>query len=85
MVARRTLFFPGIEVLKWLINHKDTHKCLINDENGGFVRVFLPVEVHKHYKLRYPEEWLNTNFMVKFYECHDTSRVMASWWRDYKK
>jgi hypothetical protein len=23
--------------------------------------------------------------MVKFYECHDTNRVMASWWREDKK
>jgi hypothetical protein len=78
MVARRTLVFPCIEVLKWLINHKYTHKCLINDDNGGCVGVFLLVEVQKYYKLRDPEEWLNTNFMVKFYECHDTSQVMVS-------
>jgi hypothetical protein len=85
MVARRTPIFPCIEVLKWLIDHTDTHKCLINDDNGGCVRVFLPVEVQKYYKLRDPEERLNTDFVVKFYECHDTSRVMASWWREDKK
>jgi hypothetical protein len=85
MVSRRTLVFPCIEVLKWLINHTDTHKCLINDGNGGWVGVFLLVEVQKYYKLRDPKEWLNTNFMVNFYEFHDTSQVMASWWRDDKK
>jgi hypothetical protein len=85
MVARRTLVFPCIEVLKWLIDHTDTHKCLINDDNGGCVRVFLPVEVQKYYKLRDPEERLNTDFVMKFYEHHDTSRVMASWWREDKK
>jgi hypothetical protein len=37
MVARKTPIFPYIEVLKWLIDHTDTHKCLINDENGGCV------------------------------------------------
>jgi hypothetical protein len=47
--------------------------------------VFLLVEVQKYYKLRDPEEHLNTDFMVKFYEHHDTSRVMASWWREDKK
>jgi hypothetical protein len=47
--------------------------------------VFLPVEVHKYYKLRDPEERLNTDFMVNLYECHDTNRVMASWWREDKK
>jgi hypothetical protein len=25
---------------------------------------------------------LNTNFVVKFYEFHDTSRLMASWWKE---
>jgi hypothetical protein len=73
MVARRTPVFPCVELLKWLIDHTDTQKCLINDDNGGCVRVFLPMEVHKYYKLRDPEERLNTNFIVKFYECHDTS------------
>jgi hypothetical protein len=85
MVARRTPIFPCIEVLKWLIDHTETQKCLINDDNGGCFRVFLLVEVHKYYKLRDPEEQLNIYFMVKIYECHDTSRVIASWWREDKK
>jgi hypothetical protein len=72
MVASKTPIFPSIEVLKWFINHTDTHKCLINDENGGCVGVFLPVEVQKYYKLRDLEERLNTYFFVKFYERHDT-------------
>jgi hypothetical protein len=42
MVASQTLVFPCIELLKWLIDHTDAHKCLINDDNGGCVRVFLP-------------------------------------------
>jgi hypothetical protein len=43
------------------------------------------VEVQKYYKLRDPEGRLNTNFIIKFYECHDTNRVMVSWWREDKK
>jgi hypothetical protein len=43
------------------------------------------VEVQKYYKLRDPEERLNTDFVVKLYERHDTSRVMASWWREDNK
>jgi hypothetical protein len=78
MVVRRTPVFPCIEVLKWLIDHTNTHKFFINDDNGGCVRVFLLVEVQKYYKLRDPEEWLNTYFFVKFYERNDTSRMMAS-------
>jgi hypothetical protein len=85
MVASKTPIFPCIEVLKWLINHTDTQKILINDDNGGCVGVFLLVEVHKYYKLRDPEEWLNTNFVVKFYKCQDTRRVMASWWMEDNK
>jgi hypothetical protein len=85
MVARRTPVFPYIELLKWLIDHTDTQKCLINDNNGECVRVFLPVEVQKYYKLRDPEERLNTDFIIKLYEHHDTSQVMASWWREDKK
>jgi hypothetical protein len=52
MVASRTSVFPCIDVMEWLIDHTDDHKCLINDVNGGFVRVFLPTEVQKYYKLR---------------------------------
>jgi hypothetical protein len=41
--------------------------------------------VHNYYKLREPEEQLNTDFVLSFYEKHDTSKVMASWWREDKK
>jgi hypothetical protein len=68
MVAWKTPIFPCIEVLKWLIDHTNKHKFLINDENGGCVGVFLPIEVHKYYKIRDPEEQLNTDFVVKFYD-----------------
>jgi len=46
---------------------------------------FSPTEVQKYYKFRDPEERLNTNFVVKFYEFHDRSRLMASWWKEDKK
>jgi hypothetical protein len=42
------------------------------------------VEVQNYYKLREPEEWLNTDFVLSFYEKHDTSKIMASWWREDK-
>jgi hypothetical protein len=45
MMVRITLVFPYIEVLKWVIDHTDTHKCFINDESGGCVVVLLPMEV----------------------------------------
>jgi hypothetical protein len=51
MVVIRTLVFPYIELLKWLIDHINTQKCLINDDNGGCVMVFLPIEVQKYYKI----------------------------------
>ena len=45
-----------VKFLKWLIEYTNTQKCLINDDNGGYVGVFLPVDVQKYYKLRDPEE-----------------------------
>jgi hypothetical protein len=85
MVVSRTLVFPCIELLKWLIDHSDAQKCVINDDNGQIIGVFLPVEVQKYYKLREPDERLNKDFVVKFYQKHDTSKIMASWWREDKK
>jgi hypothetical protein len=56
MVVSITPIFPCIKVLKWLINHTDGHKCLINDENSGCIGFFLPTEVQEYYKLRDLEE-----------------------------
>jgi hypothetical protein len=58
MVSCITLIFPCIEVLKWLIDHTDMQKFLINDENSGCVGFFLPTEVQKYYKIKDPEERL---------------------------
>jgi hypothetical protein len=85
MVSCRTPIFPYINTLSWTINHTDMQKFLINDENGRCVEVFLPIEVQKYYKIKDLEEWLNTDFVVKFYEFHDTNRLMASWWKEDKK
>jgi hypothetical protein len=52
---------------------------------AGTPDFFISIEVHKYYKLRDPEEQINMDFMVKFYELHDTTRFMASWWREDKK
>jgi hypothetical protein len=46
--------------------------------------VFLPVEVQKYYKFIDPEERLNKDFVVKFYEFHDASTLLASWWKEDK-
>jgi hypothetical protein len=43
MVASKTLVFPCIELLKWLIDHTDAQRFLINNDNGGCVGVFLLV------------------------------------------
>jgi hypothetical protein len=85
MVASRTPIFPCIELLKWLIDHMDTQFFFINDVNGECIRVFLLEELQSYYKLRDPEERMNTDFIVRFYERHDTGQVMASWWREDKK
>jgi len=85
MVSCRTPVFPCIDTLSWIIDHTYAQKCLINDENGGCVRVFLPTKVQKYYKIRNSKERLNTYFMVMFYEFHDTNRLMDSWWKEDKK
>jgi hypothetical protein len=85
MVASRTLVFLCIEILKWLIDHTNSHKCLINDDNGGCIGVFLPSKVQIYYKLRELEETLNTNFVLSFYASHDTNKIMVSWWREDEK
>jgi len=35
-------------------------KCIINNENGKCVGVFILIEVQKYYKLEDPKERLNT-------------------------
>jgi hypothetical protein len=42
MVASRSPVFPCIDLLKWIIDHVDAQKCLINDDNSEFIEVFLP-------------------------------------------
>jgi len=84
MVARRTPIFPCVELFKWLIEHTDTQRCFINDDNGECVEVFLQVEVQNYYNLRDSDESMKTDFFVIFYEKHNTNKVMASWWREDK-
>jgi hypothetical protein len=85
MVASRSLVFPCIELLKWLIDHVDAQKCLINDDNGECVDDFLPSEFQSYYKLREFKEKLSTDYVLSFYASRDTSKIMASWWREDKK
>jgi hypothetical protein len=84
MVVRRTPIFPCIEFLKWLIDHTNTQRCFINEDNGECVEVFLLVEVKNYYKLRELEEQMNIDFVIIFYAKHDTNKLMASWWREDK-
>jgi hypothetical protein len=85
MVARRSPIFPCIELLKWIIDHNDAQKCLINDDNDKCVRVFLLSEVHSYYKLKDSKLKLSTNFILSFYASHNTNKIMLSWWREDKK
>jgi hypothetical protein len=43
------------------------------------------MEVIKYYKLRELGGQLNTNFMVKFYEQHNTNQLLESWWKEDTK
>jgi len=78
MVASRTVVFLCVETLELIINHTNVKKCLINNVNDQCVGVFFPLEVSKYYKLKELEFRLNTDLMVKFYEHHNTSQLLAS-------
>jgi hypothetical protein len=45
----------------------------------------LPTKVSAYYKLKDVEVRMNKDFVVDFYECHNTSLLLASWWREDKK
>jgi hypothetical protein len=85
MVASRSPVFPCIELLNWIIDHTDAQQCLINDDNGECVGVFLPLEVHSYYKIKDSKLKLSTDFILSFYASHHTSKIMSSWWREDKK
>jgi hypothetical protein len=85
MVASRTPILPCIETLEWIIHHTNVEKCLINNVDEDCVGILLPVEVRKYYKLREPEVRLNTDFVVEFYNHHNTGQLLASWWKEDKK
>jgi hypothetical protein len=85
MVASRSPVFPCIELLKWIIDHVDAKKCLINADNDECVEAFLPLEVQSYYKLKDSELKMSIDFVLSFYVSHDTSKIMSSWWREDKK
>jgi hypothetical protein len=83
-VACWTPIFPCIETIGCISDDAKMAKFTIKNEESECVVIFLPMEVKKYYKLRDPEERLNTNFVVKFYELHETSWLVASWWKEDK-
>jgi hypothetical protein len=85
MVASRTHVLPCVETLEWIIHHTNAENFLINNRDGECINVFLPTEVSAYYKLKDVEVRLNKDFVVEFYECHNTSQLLASWWREDKK
>jgi hypothetical protein len=72
-VAYRTPILPCIETIGWIIDHANMMKCMVNNEESEFVGIFLPVEVQKYDKIKDPKVRMNTDFVVRFYEIHDTS------------
>jgi hypothetical protein len=78
MVASKTPVLPHIETIEWLINHTNFNKWLVIDREGKCIGVFLSMEVNKYYKLSEPKVRLNADFMVNFYELHNTSQILSS-------
>jgi len=78
MVASRTMVLPCIETLEWIIHHTNADKCVIDNVDGECIGVFLPMETSKYYKIKYHEVKLNNDFVVEFYEHHNTGQLLAS-------
>jgi len=78
MVASKSHVLPYVEALEWIISHTDDAKCLINDDQGKCVGFFLLVEVNKYYKLRELKVRLNIDFVVAFYDKHNTRKLLES-------
>jgi hypothetical protein len=58
---------------------------LLNNKEGECIDVFLPTEASAYYKLKDVEVRLMKDFLVAFYEFHNTGQLLASWWREDKK
>jgi hypothetical protein len=74
-----------VENLEWIIHHAEAEKLLLNKKYGECINIFLPIEVGSYYKLKDVEVRLNKYFVVAFYQCHNTSLLLTSWWREDKK
>jgi len=49
------------------------------------VGTFLPIDISKYYKLPKPDLLLNNDFMAAFHKQHDVGKLVASWWKEYRK
>jgi hypothetical protein len=59
---------------------------MINKQCGwGMYWGFSSYGDNKYYKIRDAKVKLNNEFVVKFYECHNTGQLLASWWKEDKK
>jgi hypothetical protein len=52
---------------------------------GNVLGFFCLWRLVKYYKIRDAKVKLNNEFMVKFYEHHNTGQLLASWWKEDKK
>lgn len=68
-----------------MISHIDVVKCSIGDEQGQWIRIFLPPEISKYYKLQEPKFRLNNNSVVDFHVHHDVRKMVDSWWKEGNK
>jgi hypothetical protein len=83
-IASRAPFMPCVELIEWVISHTDAQNCRIINDKGECIGYFLPRDVNKYYKLLEPEESLNKDFVISFYEKYDTSKILGNWWKEDK-
>jgi len=68
LVSARTPFLPCVDLLEWIIHHVNAKKCLLNNEDGECIGVFLLTKVRIYYKLKEAQVGLKKYFMVALYE-----------------
>lgn len=79
------VYFPCIEAVKWIINHINPKKHIVENVKGNFVGVFLAKKVEKYYKLLLSKVFLTTTYVKEFHDKDDVGKILASWWKEDNK
>jgi hypothetical protein len=84
-VGARAHVFPYSKAIEWIINHIDLNNNMFVNEKGDCVGSFLAENLEKYYKFPKPKLLLVTPFATDFYDKHDVGKILANWWKKYKR